>query len=269
MASTTLRMALKVWDQLIDPYNHTELADNWAKVDAHDHTPGRGVQITSGAIADASIQTRHIAAGVLDTGLNPASVTTLPTTGLTNGLIVPWKPTITDNYGITWMMRYNSSAPLYKWELVGGMPINSWVETISTIHPADGFAVSSQGNVQDLVIPYSGEWKMVGEVGAAENTQICDQVNAAGSTYFSLQPAVVAGAGTEVYDPAKAVFFVLGGKGGVPGTLAIGASSMSAHKERSIIIQAGSTVGLRYKTSNFDVNLFGKFFSLLPLRVTG
>jgi hypothetical protein len=269
MASNTLKMALKVWDSLTDPYNHNELASNWAKLDAHDHTTGKGAQLTGAALVDGTIEARHMASGVLDTGVDPASVTTLPTTGLTDGLIVPWKPAITANYGVTWMMRYNSSAPTYKWELVGGIPIQSWVETISTARVSTGFSVSSQGNVQDFVIPYTGEWKMIGEVGSATNTQIVDQVYAAGTAIFALQPGVVSGTGTEAQDVAKSVQFMLGGLGQVPGTLAIIPSSMPAHKERSIIVQAGATVGLRYKAANYDVNIYGKYFSLIPVRVTG
>jgi hypothetical protein len=55
MALTTPKMGLRVWDQLTDPYDHNQLADNWAKVDFHDHTPGRGVQVPTEGIADASI----------------------------------------------------------------------------------------------------------------------------------------------------------------------------------------------------------------------
>lgn len=39
----------------MDPYNHDQLADNWSKLDLHDHTPGRGVQIPTEGIADGAI----------------------------------------------------------------------------------------------------------------------------------------------------------------------------------------------------------------------
>lgn len=55
MAFTTAKMGLRVWNLLTDLYDHAQLADNWAKVDYHDHSPGKGVQIPTEGIADAAI----------------------------------------------------------------------------------------------------------------------------------------------------------------------------------------------------------------------
>lgn len=55
MAVTAPNMGLKVWNLLTDPYDHSQLASNWAKVDQHDHTSGKGVQIPTGGIADGAI----------------------------------------------------------------------------------------------------------------------------------------------------------------------------------------------------------------------
>lgn len=63
MAFTTPKMGLRVWDNLNDPYDHDQLANNWAKVDFHDHTPGRGVQIPGEGLFDGSITSSKIAAG--------------------------------------------------------------------------------------------------------------------------------------------------------------------------------------------------------------
>lgn len=67
MASTTPKVSLRLWDQLNDPYSHDQLSDNWSKMDFHDHTPGRGVQIPTEGIADGAITPAKVAAS-LDPG---------------------------------------------------------------------------------------------------------------------------------------------------------------------------------------------------------
>lgn len=67
MALTTPKMVLKVWNLLTDPYDHDQLADNWAKIDQHDHTSNRGVQVPTEGIFDGAITSAKLA-----TGLDPA-----------------------------------------------------------------------------------------------------------------------------------------------------------------------------------------------------
>lgn len=55
MAITSPSMGLKIWNLLTDPYDHAQLADNWAKVEQHDHTEGKGVQIPTAGIAAGAI----------------------------------------------------------------------------------------------------------------------------------------------------------------------------------------------------------------------
>jgi hypothetical protein len=64
MALTSPKMGLRVWDQLSDPYDHSQLADNWSKVDFHDHTPGRGLQIPTEGIADGAVTGAKLAAAI-------------------------------------------------------------------------------------------------------------------------------------------------------------------------------------------------------------
>lgn len=64
MPSTSPKMSLRVWNLEQDQYDHAQLADNWFRVDQHDHTPGRGVQIPTEGIADSAITQAKIAAGV-------------------------------------------------------------------------------------------------------------------------------------------------------------------------------------------------------------
>src|SRR3954465_7042077 len=59
------KMSLRVWNLLTDLYNHSQLADNWMRVDQHDHTPGRGVQIPTEGIADGAVTEAKIAPGSL------------------------------------------------------------------------------------------------------------------------------------------------------------------------------------------------------------
>jgi hypothetical protein len=53
-----------IWNLLTDLYDHAQLADNWAKVDYHDHSPGKGVQIPTEGIADAAITGDKLAAAL-------------------------------------------------------------------------------------------------------------------------------------------------------------------------------------------------------------
>lgn len=68
MALTSPKMGLAIWNQLSDPYDHGQQADNWSKVDYHDHTPGRGVLIPTEGLADGSVTSVKLASG-LDTSL--------------------------------------------------------------------------------------------------------------------------------------------------------------------------------------------------------
>jgi hypothetical protein len=54
-------MSLRIWDEVEDLYSHEQLADNFAKLDIHDHTPGRGVQIPTNGIVEHAITERLLA----------------------------------------------------------------------------------------------------------------------------------------------------------------------------------------------------------------
>lgn len=55
-------MGLTAWDLGTDPYDHSQLAANFSAVDMHDHTPGKGLQIPAGGIANNAITSSKIAA---------------------------------------------------------------------------------------------------------------------------------------------------------------------------------------------------------------
>jgi microcystin-dependent protein len=61
MAFTLSNMGLRAWDQPTDHFAYTELVTNWTKIDQHDHTTGKGVQIPSGGIADLAVTLQKLA----------------------------------------------------------------------------------------------------------------------------------------------------------------------------------------------------------------
>lgn len=61
MSVTTAYMGLTAWDQGGDGYDHTQLASNFLALDAHDHSTGKGKQISASGIADSSITSAKIA----------------------------------------------------------------------------------------------------------------------------------------------------------------------------------------------------------------
>lgn len=92
MAFTTPKLALRVWNLLSDPYDHDQLANNWAKVDLHDHTFGRGVQVPTDGLADGSVTSAKLAPGAA--ALQANSITAdkfanLPATRVYNSVVLP------------------------------------------------------------------------------------------------------------------------------------------------------------------------------------
>jgi hypothetical protein len=64
MPVTTPKMGLHVWNQQTDPYDHAQLADNFFRLDYHDHSPGRGTPIPSEGIADGAITPSKLSSGL-------------------------------------------------------------------------------------------------------------------------------------------------------------------------------------------------------------
>lgn len=69
MAFVTPRMSLKVWNTASDPYDHEQLADNFIRIDQHDHSPGRGARIGGDGIRAGSITAVHIYPGTISADL--------------------------------------------------------------------------------------------------------------------------------------------------------------------------------------------------------
>lgn len=60
MPYTSPNMGLRVWNLLTDPYDHDQLADNMARIDAHDHSPGRGRTLPTEAFSDGAISSAKL-----------------------------------------------------------------------------------------------------------------------------------------------------------------------------------------------------------------
>lgn len=58
-------MGLTSWTASGDFFAYTQLADDWGKVDVHDHTFGKGKQIPTGGLADGAVVTVKLADGTV------------------------------------------------------------------------------------------------------------------------------------------------------------------------------------------------------------
>jgi len=75
MAVSSTYMGLTVWDLVTDYFNHTELESNWNKVDSHNHTAGKGIQIPSAGLENLAITTSKLNDGaVTNQKLGPDAV---------------------------------------------------------------------------------------------------------------------------------------------------------------------------------------------------
>lgn len=66
MAATLPNMGLHQWNLPGDPFSYTELADDFLRIDNHDHTTGKGLQIPTGGIASLAVTGPKIAADAID-----------------------------------------------------------------------------------------------------------------------------------------------------------------------------------------------------------
>lgn len=63
MASITPNLSLRKWDLPNDPFDYSALAGNFDKLDSHDHTSGKGLPISTAAIANSAITVDKIVDG--------------------------------------------------------------------------------------------------------------------------------------------------------------------------------------------------------------
>jgi hypothetical protein len=90
MAITTPSMGLKRWDQPNDVFSYTELSDNFAALDTHDHSPGKGVQIPTAGIVNLAVDTNKLANNaVTDAKVLAATITDAKLLSPSN---LTWRP---------------------------------------------------------------------------------------------------------------------------------------------------------------------------------
>lgn len=167
----TLNMGLRAWDAGGDPYDHSQLANNFTAIDQHNHTTGRGVQIPSGGLADGAVTGQKIAGNAVtpdkipDGSLTQAELgansvgqvqlqdASIGTAELQDGSITA--PKLDPNFlpvgtVIPWY-RPSSSVPLPAggWEVCDGRPwsgiTNAWGQTAGTIPDLRGKFVLGAG----------------------------------------------------------------------------------------------------------------------------
>lgn len=93
---STPNFLLNVWDSLMDRFNHAELASNWDKIDAHDHTGGtKGLQIPTSGIVNGAVDATKIANSLKPSGLATDSTESLRRLGTVAGTALPGNSIIT------------------------------------------------------------------------------------------------------------------------------------------------------------------------------
>ena len=101
MAITTPSMGLKRWDQPNDVFSYVELSDNFALLDTHDHSSGKGVQIpTTGIVNQAITSTKIANLAVGTTQLADASVTINKLANSAKLGVSQWRPVGRSNFVI-------------------------------------------------------------------------------------------------------------------------------------------------------------------------
>jgi hypothetical protein len=91
MSQVTPNLSLTIWNSLTDPYDSSQLVDNFNKIDLHDHGAAGGVKIanagiaTNAAIVDTKLATISTASKVSNSALANSGVTAINGTSVTLG----------------------------------------------------------------------------------------------------------------------------------------------------------------------------------------
>lgn len=254
MAFLSPRMSLKVWNSAQDPYSHEQLADNFLRLDQHDHAQGRGTQIGGDGIKDGSIEARHIFPGTLspalvstelDTRYLPAIVTSLPGSP-TDGQEIYYVANTTN--GVIWHLRYRSaSASIYKWEFVGGPPLYSETLVQDDIVATGSTFVDASG--PNLTVPLSGEYLISFTVEYSCATTLA--IPTASLSVVAKWPALAANLdnGTQIQTRTPSV------------------SGGSGRTNMKRTLSSTNTLKLQYMSGAQTWSVWGRNLSILPVRV--
>jgi hypothetical protein len=195
MAQVTPNLALTVWNSLTDPYDSGQLADNFVKIDLHDHSGGghglqidgsksivpntiTDVQLATNSVGTAEIQSGAVAADELADGQISRSKfsTAVGTTGgngsplyVSQGNPLPTGAATGDEVyyqasnGTTptpvtamWHFRYNGTS----WDFIGGPPLFDFDTTDISASPSLDTWYTYYGGraLNSLALPFAGTY---------------------------------------------------------------------------------------------------------------
>jgi hypothetical protein len=90
MAIVGPNLGLAIWNDSSDNWNTDQLRNNWAKLEFHDHGPGRGMQIPTEGLQDGAVTAAKMAPGanaIQNGSVTPAKFAALPATKVYKGSI--------------------------------------------------------------------------------------------------------------------------------------------------------------------------------------
>jgi hypothetical protein len=158
--STENNMNLYIWDQPTDVFKYNQLADNFTKIAAHDHSTGKGVPIPANGIANNAITKLKTTSDV--TYAWQSSTTALPSSPIDDQLL--WTtvnsqyttsgPTTT-SYATSWFFHYALSQN--QWRFAGGSPVSAGTALSDSIASTSTYTAIPN---TDLTIPYKGIYKI-------------------------------------------------------------------------------------------------------------
>lgn len=172
-------------------------------------------------------------------------VTSLPSSPV-DGQVIDYVADSTN--GVVWRFRYRSaSSSAYKWEFVGGAPLDSYVATQQSTS-AVGATVGLGG--PSVTVPFAGDYIVTGGALIAENTA----GNLAGFIFKGTGDSDVVWSSTYVYNTLA-----------LANTFGSSASGIQ-HKNNQT---AGQVIEMRYAVSNAStVGYFSnRFMTVVPVRV--
>lgn len=149
-------MSLSVASNSADPYDHNALAINWLRLDQHDHSFGRGVQISTAGIQDNAITTAKIAPGSV-TSAQLASNIVLPA-----GMVIPYAGNITP----TGFLFCNG-------QLISRSTYSALFSAIGiTYGVGDGITTFAIPNLEDCFVVGGGDLYPLGSTGGASQVNL-------------------------------------------------------------------------------------------------
>lgn len=86
MAETTTNMSLTVWNSLNDPYDSSQLVDNFVKLDTHDHSSGKGVKVPNAGLVNSKVTLGSTDVNLGATATTLSGLTTVTSTAFNGAL---------------------------------------------------------------------------------------------------------------------------------------------------------------------------------------